>query len=252
MKSVIQVTKLKKSFGTQQVLRGVDLSVNETESLVILGRSGGGKSVLLRHIMGLVRPDSGSVKIFEKEITNLSERHQLPVRKDVGFLFQNAALFDSMTVQDNVAFPLREDRLMNEKDILKRVQESLEWVDLKGHGHKMPSQLSGGMRKRVGLARALVTKPKIMLYDEPTTGLDPIVSDSINNLILQVNREFKITTVVVTHDMVSAYKIAQRIVLLHHGQIYVSATPEDIRQSNDPVIYDFVNGISKHMPTIEL
>lgn len=250
--AVIEVTGLHKHFGAQHVLRGVDLSVYEGESLVILGRSGGGKSVLLRHIMGLSRPDRGSVRIMGTDITALSERAQMPLRKNLGFLFQNAALFDSMTIEDNVAFPLREDARMTEQEIKKRAHEALEWVDLGGHGRKMPAQLSGGMRKRAGLARALVTKPSIMLYDEPTTGLDPVVSDSINNLILQVNREFGITSVVVTHDMVSAYKIAQRIVLLRNGTIYISATPEEIRASTDPVIYDFVNGISKHLPTIEL
>ncbi len=252
MKPVIEIHSLRKRFGAQEVLQGVDLSVQKSESLVILGRSGGGKSVLLRNIMGLTRPDTGSIKINGTETTGLREREQMPLRKNVGFLFQNAALFDSMTVEENIAFPLLEERRMKESEILARANEALAWVDLKGHGRKMPSQLSGGMRKRVGLARALVTKPEIMLYDEPTTGLDPVVSDSINNLIIQVNREFGITTVVVTHDMVSAYKIAQRIVLLRNGKIYISATPDEIRRSTDPLIYDFVNGISTHMPAIEL
>lgn len=252
MSHLIEISGLHKYFGTQHVLKGIDLSVAEGELLVILGRSGGGKSVLLRHLIGLTKPHSGHIKIFGKDITTMSERQQLPLRREIGFLFQNAALFDSMTVEKNVAFPLLEERQMSKKEVDKKVQEALEWVDLKGHSHKMPAQLSGGMRKRVGLARALVGKPKVMLYDEPTTGLDPIVSDSIDHLIQMVNKELGITTIVVSHDIQGTYKIAERIVLLLNGKVYISGTPDQIKAMTDPAVYDFVNGISKHLPVIEL
>lgn len=241
---MIAVSGLVKSFGAHRVLDGVTLSIEAGESVVILGRSGGGKSILLKHLIGLLRPDTGEVRIDGTSLTALDERALLGVRRRFGMLFQGAALFDSLTVAENVGFVLRRERRMSSVEISKRIAEALEMVDLPGIQDKKPSELSGGMKKRVGLARAIVYRPEIVLYDEPTTGLDPIVADSIDQLILRVNERLKVTSVVVTHDMRSARRVAQRIVLLHNGRIYASDTPDHIFQSTDPVIHRFVNGIS--------
>ena len=241
---MIEARNVKKSFGTHRVLDGVTFSIERGESVVIIGASGGGKSILLKHLIGLLQPDEGEVLIDGDPISQKNERELLVVRRKFGMLFQSAALFDSMTVEENVSFVLRREGKMKEADIRKRVAEVLEMVDLGGTQAKMPAELSGGMRKRVGLARAIIYRPEILLYDEPTTGLDPIVADSIDQLILRVVERLKVTSIVVTHDMRSARRIGQRILMLHQGKIYTSGTPDELFQSKDPVIHRFVNGIS--------
>jgi phospholipid/cholesterol/gamma-HCH transport system ATP-binding protein len=241
---MIEVRDLKKSFGSHRVLDGVNFAIEKGESVVIIGASGGGKSILLKHLIGLLPPDEGDVLIEGESIARKNERALIEVRRKFGMLFQSAALFDSMTVEENVGFVLRRERKLKEAQIKERVAEVLEMVDLDGTQHKKPAELSGGMRKRVGLARAIVYQPKIVLYDEPTTGLDPIVADSIDQLMLRVVERLKVTSIVVTHDMRSARCVAQRILMLHEGKIYASGTPDEIFQSKDPIIHRFVNGIS--------
>jgi phospholipid/cholesterol/gamma-HCH transport system ATP-binding protein len=241
---MIEVKDLQKSFGAHRVLDGVNLEIETGEAVVVIGRSGGGKSILLKHLIGLLLPDSGEVRIDGVSLTGRSERELINVRKKFGMLFQSAALFDSLTVAENVAFPLRRIGKLTEGEMRKRVDEALEMVELPGTQEKKPSELSGGMRKRVGLARAIVYKPEIILYDEPTTGLDPIVADSIDHLIVRVCGRLKVTSIVVTHDMRSARRVGQRILMLHQGRIYVTGTPDELFSSADPVVHQFVNGIS--------
>lgn len=243
---LLRLHDVHKTFRRQHVLRGVNLEIKDGETMVIIGRSGSGKSVLLKHIMGLLHPDSGEVWFEDHNISAMSDEEITPLRKDMGMLFQNGALFDSLTVGENVAFSLREagkNRGDDEK-IRQEVARALKIVDLPGQENKMPAELSGGMKKRVALARAAISKPKLMLYDEPTAGLDPIVSDSINKLIKRLSRELNMTAVVVTHDMVSAFELADRIAMLHEGKIYTVAQPREIENSQDPVIRRFVKGIS--------
>lgn len=241
---MIEARDLRRSFGSHRVLDGVSFRIEEGESVAIIGRSGGGKSILLKHIVGLLTPDSGSMLINGENIAGMNERQLLQVRRKFGMVFQSAALFDSLTVAENVAFLLRRERKFSAKEIIQRVDETLEMVDLPGTQNKKPSELSGGMRKRVGLARAIAYRPEIVLYDEPTTGLDPVVSDSIDQLILRVCERLKVTSVIVTHDMRSARRVAERILMLHQGRIYVEGTPDEIFGSSDPIIHKFVNGIS--------
>jgi phospholipid/cholesterol/gamma-HCH transport system ATP-binding protein len=241
---MIRITSLTKSFQGASVLRSVDFEIHDGETVVIIGRSGGGKSVLLKHLCALLKPESGHVWVDDEDIVPLNERELAPIRAKFGFLFQGAALFDSMTLFDNVAFPLREKRRFTEAEITRRVEESLEIVGLAGAGHKKPAELSGGMRKRAGLARAAVGTPKYLLYDEPTTGLDPIRADRINNLILRMRDRFQVTGVAVTHDMASAYKIADRIAMLHEGRIHAVGTPAAIQASQDPLVQQFIRGIA--------
>lgn len=241
---MIEVRDLKKSFGSHTILDGVNFRIEKGESVVIIGRSGGGKSVLLKHLIGLIKPDSGQVKIEGQDIVAMNERQLLPVRHKFGMLFQSAALFDSMNVAENVAFAFRRDRSLPEPEVKRKVAEVLEMVDLPGTEEKKPSELSGGMRKRVGLARAIIYEPEIVLYDEPTTGLDPIVSDSIDQLILRVRDRLDVTTVVVTHDMRSARRLGQRIMMLHERKIYATGTAEEIFGSADPIVRQFIEGIS--------
>ena len=241
---MIEARQLKKSFGPQCVLDGVDLRVEKGESVVIIGRSGGGKSILLKHLIGLLRPDEGDVIIDGESIAGMNERQLLKVRRKFGMLFQGAALFDSLTVAENVAFVLQREGKLTEPEISKKVDQALDMVDLGGTQDKKPAELSGGMRKRVGLARAIVYEPEIVLFDEPTTGLDPIVADSIDQLIVRVREQLEVTTVAVTHDMRSARRIGQRILMLYHGRIHFTGTPDEVFQSKDPVVYRFVNGIS--------
>ncbi|MEN9547187.1 MAG: hypothetical protein RLZZ34_757 [Verrucomicrobiota bacterium] len=241
---MIEVRNVSKTFGTQQVLRGVSLDIHRGEAVVIIGRSGGGKSILLKHLIGLLQPDSGTVRVDGEDITAMDERNLLRVRRKYGMLFQMAALFDSLTVEENVGFVLRRQGLESEAEIRRRVAEALEMVELPGIGHKMPSELSGGMRKRVGLARAIVYRPEIVLYDEPTTGLDPIAADNIDRLIRRVWETLHVTSIAVTHDMKSARTISNRILMLHEGRIYSEGPTAEILESADPVIHRFVNGIS--------
>ena len=241
---MIEVRDLQKSFGSHHILDGVSFRIEKGESVVIIGRSGGGKSVLLKHLIGLLQPDGGQVQIEGENIVWMNERELLRVRHKFGMLFQGAALFDSMTVAENVAFAFRRDRALPPGEVARKVCEVLEMVDLPGTQDKKPSELSGGMKKRVGLARAIIYAPQIVLYDEPTTGLDPIVSDSIDKLILRVRDHLKVTTVVVTHDMRSARRLGQRIMMLHERKIYATGTADEIFQSQDPIVRRFIDGIS--------
>jgi len=242
---MIELRNLQKSFGAQRVLDRVNLCINDGESVVIMGRSGGGKSVLLKHLIGLLHPEAGEVLIDGINIVPMAERQIMEVRRKFGMLFQGAALFDSMTVAENIAFALRHQLRCSEDQVQQRVNEALELVELPGIEQKKPAELSGGMRKRVGLARAIVYRPEILLYDEPTTGLDPVIADSIDKLIISISQKLKVTSVVVTHDMRSARRIGQRIFMLYHGRIYASGTPDEIFNSQDPVVNHFVNGISE-------
>jgi phospholipid/cholesterol/gamma-HCH transport system ATP-binding protein len=246
---MIEVRDLKKSFGDHPVLDGVNFRINKGEAVVIIGASGGGKSVLLKHLIALLQPDSGEVFIEGQNIAHMNERQLIDVRRKFGMLFQSAALFDSMTVEENVGFMLRREGKCSDKEITDSVAEVLDLVELDGTQKKKPAELSGGMRKRVGLARAVIYKPEIILYDEPTTGLDPIVSDAIDQLIAKVVQQLKITSIAVTHDMRSAKRISQRILMLHEGKIYADMPTEQIFQSQDPIIHRFVNGIAdvKHI-----
>ena len=241
---MIQSLDLKKSFGSSLVLKGVTFHIEKGESVVIIGRSGCGKSILLKHLIGLLMPDAGKILVEGQNLAQMSERELLRVRRRFGMLFQSAALFDSLSVAENVSFPLRNENTLTDKEIKRRVGEALELVDLPGTQNRKPAELSGGMRKRVGLARAIVYRPQILLYDEPTTGLDPVVSDSIDRLIMRVCEQLNVTSVVVTHDMRSTQRVAHRVFLLHSGQIYFSGTPEEVFRSQDPIIHRFVNGIS--------
>jgi phospholipid/cholesterol/gamma-HCH transport system ATP-binding protein len=241
---MIEVRELFKRFGAQEVLRGVNLRIDKGESVVIIGRSGGGKSILLKHLIGLLQPDSGSVLIDGEDISHRDERQLLRVRHKFGMLFQGAALFDSMTVAENVGFALRRERKWTEAEMNQKIHEALAMVELEGIEKQKPAELSGGMRKRVGLARAIIYQPEIVLYDEPTTGLDPVVADSIDKLIISVRERLKVTTVAVTHDMRSAGRIGQRIMMLYHGQIAFTGTPDEIFKCQDPIVHRFVNGIS--------
>jgi phospholipid/cholesterol/gamma-HCH transport system ATP-binding protein len=241
---MIEVRQLKKSFGELRVLNGVDFSIEKGEAVTVIGVSGGGKSILLKLLIGLITPDAGEIHIDGQSITGMNERELLKVRRKFGMLFQSAALFDSLTVEDNVNFLLRREGRTPPAEIARRVAEVLELVGLEGTQKKMPAELSGGMRKRVGLARAVVYRPEIVLYDEPTTGLDPIAADSIDQLISRVVEKYEVTSIAVTHDMRSARRISRRILMLHEGRIYADQSPEDIFKSKDPVIYRFVNGIA--------
>jgi len=241
---MIEVRNLKKSFGTQAILDGVGFRIENGESVVIIGRSGGGKSVLLKHLIGLLQPDGGEVLIDGENIVGMNERQLLRVRQKFGMVFQGAALFDSMTVAENVAFALRRRKNLTEGELAKRVAFALEVVDLPGTQNKNPAELSGGMRKRVGLARAIVYEPQIVLYDEPTTGLDPIVSDSIDKLIMRVRDHLKVTSVVVTHDMRSARRVGNHVLMLHDKKIYANCTPESLFASQDPVVRQFIDGVA--------
>jgi phospholipid/cholesterol/gamma-HCH transport system ATP-binding protein len=241
---MIEVIDLHKTLGTQEVLCGVNLRVISGHTLVILGRSGSGKSVLLKHLVGLFQPDEGRVLIDGENIAGLKERELGPIRKKVGILFQSGALFDSMTVGENIAFPLREAGIRDEAVLRAKVAEALEMVDLAGEEEKTPDNLSGGMRKRVGLARTIVSRPACILYDEPTTGLDPIATDSINHLIRRLQKRLQATSVVVTHDMKTAFHTADRIAFLHEGRIYFEGTTEELRASTDPLLVNFIEGRS--------
>ena len=241
---MIEVVDLHKTLGTQAVLCGVNLTISQGHTHVILGRSGSGKSVLLKHLVGLFQPDSGKVLIDGEDISGLRERQLGPIRKKVGILFQSGALFDSMNVGENIAFPLREAGMKDEALIQSKVAEALEMVDLAGEQKKAPDKLSGGMRKRVGLARTIVSRPACILYDEPTTGLDPIATDSINHLIRRLQKKLHATSIVVTHDMKTAFHTADRIAFLHEGVIYFEGTTQELRASKDPVLLDFVEGRS--------
>jgi len=238
----IKIDNITKAFGEKQVLCGVTLEMERNESAVIIGRSGCGKSVFLKHLNGLIHPDSGAVYVYGKDIAKLSLKELVEVRKNIGMLFQSAALLDSLTVGENVGLALHEVWRYPASEIEELVEEKLQMVGLEGTGALYPSSLSGGMRKRVGLARAIATEPQILLYDEPTTGLDPVTADMINDLIIEIHEKLKVTSVTVTHDMRTAYKVGQRIVMLHDGRIVFEGTPDQAKYSNDSVVRQFIEG----------
>jgi phospholipid/cholesterol/gamma-HCH transport system ATP-binding protein len=239
---MIKIVDLHKSFSGNEVLRGVDLEIRTGESMVIIGGSGSGKTVLIKHIIGLLMPDKGDVWVDSIKINTLKEKELNLVRKRFGMLFQGSALFDSMTVGENVAFALTQHSEMNEEEVKQRAKECLRLVGLKDIEYIMPSELSGGMKKRVALARAIALEPEIILYDEPTTGLDPIMADVINNLIIELREKLDVTSIAITHDLVSAYKIADRIAMLYEGKILEINTPEKLKASPNPIIQQFING----------
>lgn len=239
---MIRVQGLHKRFGSQPVLRGLDLGIATGEIMVVIGRSGGGKSVLLKHLIGLLRPDAGTVTVDGTEITRLRGGELDRVRERYGVVFQGGALFDSMSVSDNVAFPLREKTRLGAAEIGGRVEEKLEQVGLTGMGHKNPAEISGGMRKRVAIARALVTEPEIVFFDEPTTGLDPILVNTIHHLILDLHRKFRFTAVMVSHEIPEIFEIADRVAMLHEGVIVEVGAPEAVRASAKPIVQHFIRG----------
>jgi phospholipid/cholesterol/gamma-HCH transport system ATP-binding protein len=240
----IRIRGLTQRFGSNEVLRGIDLDIFHGETLAILGGSGCGKSVLIKHLPGLLRPTGGSITVDGVEITGLRERQLGPIRKQMGVLFQGGALFDSLTVAGNVAFPLRESGLKDEKEIAKRVAEALEIVHLSGEQEKHPPDLSGGMRKRAALARAIVHKPRCVLFDEPHTGLDPINADAIDHLIKDLQRDHGVTNIVITHELRSVFRIANRVAFLDQGLIHWIGTPEELRETKDPLLRAFIEGDS--------
>jgi len=239
---MIEIINLHKSFVKNHVLRGVDLTVEKGESMVVIGGSGSGKSVLLKHIIGILKPDDGRVMVDGVNISTLKENELYEERKKFGMLFQMAALFDSMTVWENVGFSLLRSQKMNINEAKAIAAEKLRLVGLAGVEELMPSELSGGMKKRVGLARAIAHEPEILLYDEPTTGLDPIMADAINELIIEMKQRLSVTSIAITHDMNSAYKIADRIAMLYEGKIVETGTPEEIRNTANPVVRQFISG----------
>ena len=239
---MIAIRDLHKRFGALKVLDGVSLDIHDGKTLVILGRSGMGKSVLLKHIIGLMRPDSGSVRVDDIEVTTLSYSELAGLRRRFGMLFQLSALFDSMTVGKNVGLALREHTKKSEEEIRAIISEKLRLVGLEGIEEKKPAELSGGMRKRVGLARAIAMDPAYILYDEPTTGLDPITAQQINILIRDLQKALRITSIVVTHDMKSAYFVGDRLCLLHDGRIIFDGTPDEIERSDDQSVQQFIRG----------
>ena len=239
---MIEIRGLWKAFHGKPVLRGVDLEINTGEAHIIIGRSGCGKSVFLKHIIGLLQLDAGDIIIDGVSLQGLSTHDLYEVRKKFGMLFQNAALFDSLTVEENISLGVREHHMFEAAEIRRRVCELLEMVGMPGTEQMVPAELSGGMRKRVGLARALMMQPKYVLYDEPTTGLDPIMAESINNLIIRIQKTIGVTSVVVTHDMKSAFKIGNMMSMLEGGKIIFTGTPEDIQRCSDPVVQQFIRG----------
>ncbi len=246
---MIRVQGLHKRFGSQPVLRGTELDIATGEIMVVIGRSGGGKSVLLKHLIGLLRPDAGTVAVDGTEITRLRGGELDRVRERYGVVFQGGALFDSMSVADNVAFPLREKKKrLSAAEIHGRVEEKLEQVGLSGMGHKNPAEISGGMRKRVAIARALVTEPEIVFFDEPTTGLDPILVNTIHHLILELHRKFRFTAVMVSHEIPEIFEIADRVAMLHEGVIVEVGAPGAVRASTNPIVQQFIRGDIEAVP----
>ena len=239
---MIEIANLHKSFGSFQVLRGVNLTVEKGESMTVIGGSGSGKSVLIKHIIGLLFPDKGEVKVSGQVLNKLDDHQLNELRKKFGMLFQMAALFDSLTVWENVGFGLKQHTKLSDKEIRAIATEKLALVGLKNVEDKMPVDLSGGMRKRVGLARAIAMDAEIILYDEPTTGLDPITADSINDLIVDLRRKLGVTSVAITHDMHSAYKISDRIAMLYKGEIQEIGTPDQIKSTTNPIVKQFITG----------
>jgi phospholipid/cholesterol/gamma-HCH transport system ATP-binding protein len=239
---MIKFENVEKYFGDNHVLRGLDLEISKRETLVIIGQSGCGKSVLLKHIMGLLKPEQGKVIVDGVDITHVTQKELYGIRRKFGMVFQSSALFDSMTVGENVVLGLRERREVSSKEMEEICEDKLGLVGLSGASHLKPAELSGGMKKRAAIARALAMNPEYILYDEPTTGLDPIIADRINELILDLQKGLHKTTIAVTHDMHSANKIADRIAMLHEGKVIFQGTPDEIRKTDHPVLKQFING----------
>jgi phospholipid/cholesterol/gamma-HCH transport system ATP-binding protein len=239
---MIRIINVHKAFGEKKVLQGVDLQVETGRTMVVIGQSGSGKSVLLKHLIGLLKPDRGEIYLDDLNLTRLKEEELQKATRKVGMLFQSAALFDSMNVYQNVRFGLERYRSCPVEKITEMVEDSLAKVGLKGVERLMPHELSGGMKKRVGLARAIAYNPEVMLYDEPSTGIDPIRADAINGLINKMKEDLHVTSVIITHDMVSAYKVADRIAMLFQGRIIEEGTPDEIRRSRNPVVQQFITG----------
>ena len=240
--NMIELMDVYKDFNSHRVLQGINLSVNKGETMVVIGGSGSGKSVLMKHVIGLLKPDSGKVMVDGRDLTTMSEKEFNDFRRKFGMLFQYAALFDSLTVWENVGFTLLEHTKLPPKEVRQIASEKLAMVGLKGIEDRMPAELSGGMKKRVGLARAIATEPQILLYDEPTTGLDPISADAINDLIVELKQKLKVTGLAITHDMKSAYKIGDHVAMLYKGHIITVGTPDEIKNSPDPLVQQFITG----------
>ncbi len=245
---MIRIQDLHKTFGRQPVLRGLSLEVATGEIMVVIGRSGGGKSVLLKHLIGLLHPDSGAILVDGVDITQLRGSALDRIRDHYGVVFQGGALFDSMSVFDNIAFPLREKSRLGAAEIGQKVEEKLEQVGLTDMGHKNPAEISGGMRKRVAIARALVTEPQVVFFDEPTTGLDPILVNTIHHLIVELHRKFRFTAVMVSHEIPEIFRIADRVAMLHDGVIVESGTPDAVQASTNPVVQQFIHGDIEGVP----
>lgn len=244
---MIKITNLRKRFGDNEVLSGVNLTIEKGITLVIIGRSGCGKSVLLKHIIGLLKPDEGDIFIEGQDITKMDEKGIYAIRKKFGFLFQGAALFDSMDVEENIGLALKENTEMKPDEISTIVAEKLEMVGLPNIQKMKPADLSGGMKKRVSLARSLATNPEYILYDEPTTGLDPVMSDQIDDLIRDLSQKLKVTSIVVTHDIFSVYDVADQVAMMHEGKIYFHGTPKELTETSDQLIRDFLNRTDKRI-----
>ncbi len=242
---MIQIINLNKSFGDNHVLKNMNLNIEDGITTVVIGRSGCGKSVLLKHIIGILKPDSGQVIVDGQDVSKLSAKELNKLRLNFGMLFQSSALFDSLTVYENVGFNLIEHTDLDSQTIARRVKESMALVGLKGIEDLKPAELSGGMKKRVGLARAICMSPKLILYDEPTTGVDPILADAINGLIKDLHDKLKVTSIVVTHDMVSAYKIGDKISMLYDGKIIETGAPEEVKNTTNPIVKQFITGAAE-------
>lgn len=242
---MIEIKNLTKNFDAHRVLDNLTLTIPDGKTYVIIGRSGCGKSVLLKHIEGILKPDSGQVIVNGEDIAKISDKELDNLRLKFGMVFQGGALFDSLTVGENVGFGLIEHQQLDSKELLEKIEESLSLVGLSGIENIMPAELSGGMKKRVALARAICIKPEIILYDEPTTGVDPITADSINELIKNLHDKLKVTSIVVTHDMKSAYRVADRIAMLYQGKIIAEGTPLEIQETQHPVVHQFINGLAQ-------
>ena len=241
----LRVVDVHKSFGEKQVLKGCDLEVRNGESMVVIGGSGSGKTLLIKCVIGLIQPDKGKIYVDESEITSLNERELNEVRKKFGMLFQGGALFDSLRIWENVGFGLKQHTRLSDEDIRRIASEKLRLLGLRDIEDLMPAELSGGMKKRVSLARAIAMEPEILLYDEPTTGIDPMMADAINELIIRMRETLKVTSIAITHDMTSAYKIADRIGMLYQGKIIEVGTPEEIKNSPNPLVQQFIQGKSE-------
>jgi phospholipid/cholesterol/gamma-HCH transport system ATP-binding protein len=241
---MIHVKELYKSFGNNHVLKGISFKINHGESVAIIGKSGIGKSVLLKHLIGLIQPDAGEVWVEEKLVNTLSFSQLQSVRAQCGMVFQFGALFDSMSVKDNIGLALSKLSGMNEIEVNQRISESLAEVGMENSDKLMPSSLSGGMKKRVGIARAIAIKPKYLLYDEPTTGLDPVMTDSINRLISKIHKHENVTSIMVTHELRTVFEVAERVIMIHNGKIKFDGTPEQIKLSEDKIVQQFISGDS--------